>query len=164
MSDSRDYASDRIVELETELSAANAKIAKLEKERGVLRTCFAEASQLAGPAFVAHGELARLRQQNLELAATVARLQITGKNLTRYLATRDDDTCVGLTATMPPEVLEDFDTALSLTPSSVLLAHDLELAERAFIEGCRFLAQHDFNLEEAKEMWLASQSRRSITL
>jgi hypothetical protein len=63
-----EYTEADVARLEAALATADQKIEAhcaayraLQAELAAVRVCFAEAQQLAGPAFVAHEELARLR-------------------------------------------------------------------------------------------------------
>lgn len=48
----------------SELDDLRAELEQVKKERDAVRACFAEASHNAGPAFVAHEELNRLKAEN----------------------------------------------------------------------------------------------------
>lgn len=64
-----------IQQLFDEYTALAKACAELKLERDAIRCAFAEASHLAGPAFVAHEELAALRATNVQLIAERAALE-----------------------------------------------------------------------------------------
>lgn len=153
------------------LSDANAKIAALEKviELGdsILGKLLREKDELAAKVEKLTGYLAHEATLNLELEAKCEALKVQAR---RYRELRESKDCMCSIQNEAGDIdrcarcwdLEDIDAALSLTPSSALLAHDLELAERAMKECHTLIHLPSFRFSAFENMWLASQTRRSI--
>lgn len=106
------------------------------------------------------------QKQNLELAATVEKMKEASVKLGEFL----DCGCTPGSfiygcnrCRVRREIIKP---ALSLTPSSALLAHDLEIAERAWFECAEIFLVCRSGQERAvvaKQTFRDSQTRRSLT-
>lgn len=145
-------------------------------ERWMLRNKRADAMEqqnleLAAKAEKLTGYLAHEATLNLELEATVEKMREALSAQHRWHLHQTDRTPIMFGDTIgiiPADEYSDCEmcdktmAALSLAPSSALLAHDLEVAERAFPEGFQAGKNYLRWDDDCHAAFLVSQTRRAI--